>query len=146
METLYTDEYFMRLALVEAQKAFDAGEVPVGAIVVSNNKILAKAHNLTETLCDATAHAEMQSITAASGFIGAKYLTDCTLYVTLEPCLMCTGALYWSQIVKVVYGAKDLKRGSSKLGHLYHPKTELVGGVLEAECAALLTHFFKKLR
>lgn len=146
MAEFFTDEYFMRLALNEAKKAFDEDEVPVGAIVVSSNKIIGKGYNLTERLHDVTAHAEMQAITAAANYLGAKYLTDCTLYVTLEPCNMCAGALFWSQIGKVVYGASDEKRGYRKTGNLLHPQTELVSGVLAEECSALLKDFFKKLR
>ena len=146
MSELFSDEYFMQLALKEAQKAYDLGEVPVGAIVVSNNKIIGKGHNLTEQLNDVTAHAEMQAITAAANYLGAKYLVDCTLYVTLEPCVMCGGALYWSQISKVFFGATDDKRGCSKLGNIYHPKTETVGGILEADCAELIKSFFKSKR
>jgi tRNA(adenine34) deaminase len=146
MAALFSDEYFMQLALKEAQKAYDLGEVPVGAIVVSNHKIIGKGHNLTEQLNDVTAHAEMQAITAAANYLGAKYLVDCTLYVTLEPCVMCGGALYWSQISKVVFGATDDKRGCSKLGNIYHPKTEIVGGILETDCAELMKAFFKARR
>ena len=146
MAELFSDVYFMQLAIKEAQKAFDLGEVPVGAIVVSNNKIIGKGHNLTEQLNDVTAHAEMQAITAATNYLGAKYLVDCTLYVTLEPCVMCGGALYWSQISKVVFGATDDKRGCSKLGNVYHPKTEIVGGILETDCADLMKAFFKARR
>lgn len=146
MSELFSDEYFMQLALKEAQKAYDLGEVPVGAIVVSNNKIIGKGHNLTEQLNDVTAHAEMQAITAAANYLGAKYLVDCTLYVTLEPCVMCGGALCWSQISKVVFGATDDKRGCSKLGNIYHPKTEVIGGILETDCAELIKSFFKNKR
>lgn len=146
MAELFSDEYFMRLALTEAQKAFDEGEVPVGAIVVHNHQIIGKGHNLTERLNDVTAHAEMQAITAASNFIGAKYLWDCTLYVTLEPCIMCGGALYWSQIGKVVYGAADEKRGYKQAGNHLHPKTDVLGGVMQAECSDLVKEFFKRLR
>lgn len=146
MNEIFTDEYFMNAALQEAKKAFDAGEIPVGAVVVANNKIIGKGHNLTERLNDVTAHAEMQAITAAANYLGAKYLVDCTLYVTLEPCVMCGGALYWSQISKVVFGAKDDKRGSSNYGHIYHPKTEIVSGVKENECAELMKAFFKNKR
>lgn len=146
MIALFSDEYFMQLAINEAQKAFDLGEVPIGAIVVSNNKIIGKGHNLTEQLNDVTAHAEMQAITAAANYLGAKYLVDCTLYVTVEPCVMCGGALYWSQISKVVYGATDDKRGCSKLGNIYHPKTEVFPGVLRTECSGLMTTFFKSKR
>ncbi|MFL9844604.1 nucleoside deaminase [Flavobacterium rhizosphaerae] len=146
MEAVFTDEYFMRRALAEAQDAFDKGEIPVGAIVVVNNRIIAKSHNLTELLTDVTAHAEMQAITAAANFLGGKYLTDCTLYVTLEPCQMCAGALYWSQIPKVVYGAADTHRGYRVMGGRLHPKTQVVSGVLERECGALVKQFFKQRR
>jgi tRNA(adenine34) deaminase len=146
MDEFFSDDYFMQLALKQARKAYDLGEVPVGAIVVSNNKIIGKGHNLTEQLNDVTAHAEMQAITAAANYLGAKYLVDCTLYVTLEPCVMCGGALYWSQISRVVFGATDDKRGCSKLGNIYHPKTETVGGILEADCAELMKSFFKNKR
>ena len=141
MENLFTDEYFMRIALNEATTAFERDEIPVGAIIVSNNKIIAKAHNLTETLTDVTAHAEMQAITSAANYLGGKYLQNCTLYVTLEPCVMCGGALYWSQISKVVYGASDERRGfKAKIGEL-HPKTEIVSGVLEDECGLIMKEF-----
>jgi tRNA(adenine34) deaminase len=146
MENIFTDEYFMKKALQEAQIAFDKDEIPVGAIVVVNNRIIAKTHNLTELLNDVTAHAEMQAITASANFIGGKYLTNCTLYVTLEPCQMCAGALYWSQISKIVYGAKDLQRGFSKMETQLHPKTVVVSGVLENECSSLMKEFFKKKR
>lgn len=140
---LYSDEYFMNEALKEARKAYDADEVPVGVVIVAENKIIARAHNLTELLNDVTAHAEMQAITSAANFIGGKYLNDCILYVTLEPCLMCAGALYWSHITKVVYGANDDKKGFSKLNQpILHPKTILVKGVLEDECSTLLKDFF----
>ena len=144
---MYTDEYFMREAIKEAQIAFEKDEVPIGAVIVVGNRIIARAHNLTETLTDVTAHAEMQAITAAASFLGGKYLKECTLYVTLEPCPMCAGALYWSQITRIVYGAKDAKKGF-KLYHsqLLHPSTVLANGILETECAALLTDFFKKKR
>jgi tRNA(adenine34) deaminase len=146
MDEFFSDDYFMQLALKEAQKAYDLGEVPVGAIVVCNNKIIGKGHNLTEQLNDVTAHAEMQAITAAANYLGAKYLVDCTLYVTLEPCVMCGGALYWSQISKVFFGATDDKRGCCKLGDIYHPKTQVVGGILETDCAELIKSFFKNKR
>ena len=142
MIELFSDEYFMQKALVEARMAFDKGEIPVGAIVVINNRIIAKGHNLTEILHDVTAHAEMQIITAAANFLGAKYLKDCILYVTLEPCQMCAGALYWSQISKIVFGANDPQRGFRKMGTALHPKTIVVGHVLEAECSELLHDFF----
>lgn len=142
-----TDEQYMRKALDEARAAFDQGEVPVGCVVVCNNQIIARSHNLTETLTDVTAHAEIQAITAASNQLGGKYLTDCTLYVSLEPCNMCAGALYWSQIGRVVYGAKDEKRGYSKNAeNLLHPKTKVTNGILESECAQLLRLFFKSKR
>ncbi len=147
MAEIYTHAWFMQMALKEAQKAFDEDEVPVGCVVVCENKIIGKGYNLTEKLHDVTAHAEMQAITAASNYLGAKYLDECTLYVTLEPCVMCAGALYWSQIGKVVYGASDEKRGFMKEGkHLLHPKTEIITDVLEDECSVLLKSFFKKLR
>ena len=141
------DERFMRMALNEARLAADADEVPIGAVIVSHGQVIARAHNLTETLTDVTAHAEMQAITAAAEYLGGKYLTDCTLYVTVEPCPMCAGALGWSQISRVVYGAADDKRGF----HIYapntlHPKTELQTGVLEEECKALMQDFFRKKR
>ena len=142
-----TDEFFMREALKEASKASEKDEVPVGAAIVANDRIIARAHNLTETLNDVTAHAEMQAITAAASYIGGKYLKDCTLYVTLEPCLMCAGALYWTQITRIVYGATDIKRGFSlNPSPPLHPTTSITSGVLEKECAALLTDFFKKKR
>ena len=144
---LYSDEYFMREALKEAQKAFDDGEVPVGAVVVSKNKIIARAHNQTERLTDATAHAEMLAITSATNFLGAKYLTECTLYVTLEPCVMCAGAMNWSQVSKVVYGADDLLRGFSLIGQpLLHPKTKIVKGIKADACKELLNRFFEGIR
>lgn len=144
---MFTDEYFMREALKEAYKALEKDEVPVGTIIVAGNRIIARAHNLTETLNDVTAHAEMQAITSASSYLGGKYLKDCTLYVTLEPCLMCAGALYWAQITRIVYGAPDTKRGFSlNPTSPLHPATSCISGVLETECAALLTDFFKKKR
>lgn len=133
----------MRLAYQQAQTAFDRGEIPVGCIVVANNHIIAKAHNLTETLNDVTAHAEMQSITAAADFLGGKYLQNCTMYITLEPCVMCAGALAWSQISKVVIGARDTHRGFSSRQLSLHPKTEIVWGVLEAECSEIVKEFFR---
>ena len=140
---LYSDIYFMNEALKQARKAYDADEVPVGVVIVAENKIIARAHNLTELLNDVTAHAEMQAITSAANFIGGKYLNECVLYVTLEPCLMCAGALYWSHIAKVVYGASDDKKGFSKLNQpVLHPKTVIVKGVLEEECSKLLKEFF----
>jgi tRNA(adenine34) deaminase len=145
--TIFSDEHFMREALKEAKKAFDADEVPVGVIIVCNNHIVARGHNLTERLNDVTAHAEMQAITAAANHLGGKYLTECTMYVTLEPCVMCAGALNWSQISKIVYGASDPKRGFLKTGrNLLHPKTEIAGGLFEAESVELLQSFFRKKR
>jgi len=144
---LFSDEFFMREALKEAQKAFEKGEVPVGAVVVCNNSIIARAHNLTETLNDVTAHAEMQAFTSASDFMGAKYLPDCILYVTIEPCVMCAGASYWTQITKLVYGAGDPKKGFSVLGkNILHPSTEVISGILENECGDLMRTFFKSKR
>lgn len=146
MADLFSDEYFMRIALNEAMNAYERDEIPVGAVIVSNNKIIAKAHNLTETLIDVTAHAEMQAITSAANYLGGKYLQNCTLYVTLEPCVMCGGALYWSQISKVVYGASDPKRGfKAKIGKL-HPKTEVISGVMEEECGEIMKAFFQRKR
>lgn len=137
----------MKKAFAEAVTAFEKGEIPVGAVVVANGKIIARAHNLTETLNDVTAHAEMQAITAAANFLGGKYLNDCTLYVTLEPCVMCAGALGWSQIGKIVYGATDEKRGFQRFApKSLHPKTEITGGVFETECAELMQEFFKQRR
>jgi tRNA(adenine34) deaminase len=146
MENIFTHEYFMKKAFQEAQAAFDKGEIPVGAVVVIDNRVIAKTHNLTEMLHDVTAHAEMQAITSAANFIGGKYLTGCTLYVTLEPCQMCAGALYWSQVSKVVFGAADTHRGYRIMGTQLHPKTEVVSGVMEDECSALVKEFFKKRR
>lgn len=144
---LYTDEYFMREALKEANKAFDLGEIPVGAVVVCQNKILARSHNQTEQLTDATAHAEMIAMTAASNHLGSKYLNECTLYVTLEPCVMCAGALHWTKMQKLVYGASDIQRGYSLISTpLLHPRTEVVKGVKKEECSELVMQFFKKLR
>ena len=141
------DIYFMRQALLEAQKAAQRDEVPVGAVVVCQGRIIARGHNLTETLTDVTAHAEMQAITAAAGFLGGKYLVDCTLYVSVEPCVMCAGALGWSQISRIVYGAADEKRGFARFAPLaLHPKTEVVWGVLEEDCSALMKDFFKRKR
>tara|TARA_R110002072_G_scaffold226960_1_gene383839 strand:+ start:20381 stop:20851 length:471 start_codon:yes stop_codon:yes gene_type:complete len=142
----FTDEYFMKQALEEAKKAFEAGEVPVGAVVVSKDQIIARSHNLTERLNDVTAHAETQAITSAAEFLGGKYLKECTLYVTLEPCTMCAGALYWSQIDRVVFGASDDKRGASQHSGIYHPKTEVVHGILENECSELMKLFFEERR
>lgn len=144
---LYSDEYFMKEALKEAQKAFDKNEVPIGAVIVNNKKIISRAHNLTETLNDVTAHAEMQAFTAAANYLGGKYLNDCILYVTLEPCIMCAGASYWSQISKIVYGASDPKKGySTYKTKVLHPKTVIQSGVMEPECSDLLSVFFKLKR
>lgn len=142
-----TDELYMRQALNEAQEAYAQGEIPVGAVVVWNNRIIARAHNLTETLHDVTAHAEMQAITAAANIMGGKYLKDCTLYVTLEPCIMCAGALGWSQISRIVYGATDPKRGYSTFSpNALHPKTEVVSGILADEALKLMQSFFAERR
>lgn len=138
----FDDTYFMRKAIQEAEMAFEKGEIPVGVVIVIDNKIIARGHNLTETLTDVTAHAEMQAITAAANFLGGKYLKGCTLYVTLEPCQMCAGALYWSQISRIVYGARDLERGCINLKTKLHPKTKIEGGILEEESSALLKRFF----
>lgn len=147
MNTENQDEQFMRKALVEAQAAFDEGEIPVGAIVVCRGRIISRAHNLTETLTDVTAHAEMQAITAAANSLGGKYLTDCTLYVTVEPCPMCAGAIGWAQIPRIVYGAPDEKRGYRRFApDVLHPKATAIGGVLEEECRTLMQEFFKKRR
>src|SRR6478609_9984919 len=142
----FTDEYFMKKALQEAEMAFDKGEIPVGAIIVVNNTVIARSHNLTELLNDVTAHAEMQAITAAANYLGGKYLKDCTLYVTLEPCQMCAGALYWSQITKIVYGASDEQRGFIKMGTQLHPKTVVVSGVMANEASELMKRFFAERR
>ncbi len=146
MVDIYTDEYFMRKAFQEAEIAYEKDEIPVGAIIVVNNRIIAKSHNLTEMLHDVTAHAEMQSITSAANFLGGKYLKDCTLYVTLEPCQMCAGALYWSQISKIVFGARDEQRGFMVMGTKLHPKTTVVHGILANESAALMQRFFAEKR
>lgn len=142
----YDDSYFMKKALQEAEAAFEKGEVPIGAIIVVQDRIIARAHNLTEQLNDVTAHAEMQAITSAANFLGGKYLKDCTLYVTLEPCQMCAGALYWSQISKVIYAAEDPQRGCGALGTNLHPKTKIVGGILASEASDLLKRFFIQKR
>ena len=136
----------MRMALQEAEKALEKDEVPIGCIIVSNDRVIARSHNLTETLTDVTAHAEMQAITSAANFLGGKYLQNCTLYVTLEPCVMCSGALAWSQISKVVIGARDEHRGFINKGLSLHPKTEVVTGVLEKECSEIVKDFFKNKR
>jgi cytidine/deoxycytidylate deaminase family protein len=143
---ILSDTYFMQKALQEAQIAFEQGEVPVGAVITIGERIIAKAHNLTEKLTDVTAHAEMQAITAASEYLGGKYLMDCTLYVTLEPCVMCAGALYWSQIGRLVYGATDSKRGYHLFGNLLHPKTQVVQEVLEEPCSQIVKDFFLQRR
>jgi tRNA(adenine34) deaminase len=143
----YNDEYFMRQALFEANKAEEKNEVPVGAIIVCNNQIIARAHNLTEQLTDVTAHAEIQAITAGAQYLGAKYLKSCTMYVTLEPCKMCAGALYWSQIDKVVFGTRDEQRGAGLVNpSLYHPSTLVVNGILKEECQMILKKFFRNKR
>ena len=143
MENIFTDDFFMKKALQEAEVAFEKGEIPVGAIIVIDNKVIARGHNLTEMLVDVTAHAEMQAITAAASYLGAKYLNDCTLYVTVEPCVMCAGALYWSKVAKVVYGASEDKYGYTKKVPLaLHPKTEVVAGVMADECAQIMKDFF----
>ena len=143
----FDDTYFMKQALIQAKKAYDKDEVPVGAIIVCDNQIIARAYNYTEALNDVTAHAEMQAFTAAADYLGGKHLNECTLYVTLEPCIMCGGAAYWTQLKKVVYGAKDEKRGFSTLAqNILHPKTEIEGGLLEEECVKLLSDFFKSKR
>jgi tRNA(adenine34) deaminase len=147
MQTLLDNDFFMKQALLEAQAAFDKGEVPVGAVVVCNNRIIARAHNLTETLTDVTAHAEMQAITAAANVLGGKYLVDCTLYVTLEPCPMCAGALGWAQVSHLVYGASDEKRGYRKFApQTLHPQTKVTAGIMEEEAAALMKNFFRTKR
>jgi tRNA(adenine34) deaminase len=142
----YDDNYFMKRAFEEAQKAFDKKEVPVGAVIVMKNKIIARAHNLTETLNDVTAHAEMQAFTAAADFLGGKYLRECTMYVTLEPCQMCAGASYWTQLAKIVFGASDKQRGFRTFKTTLHPKTEIVHGIMEEECSDLLKRFFIEKR
>jgi len=145
--SVFTDEYFMKEALKEAQKAFDADEVPVGAVIVCKDQIIARAHNLSERLTDATAHAEMQAFTAASNYIGAKFLEECTLYVTIEPCAMCAGASYWTRIGKIVFGAPDPKKGFSTIDpDILHPKTKLKSGLMEKECSGLMTSYFKMKR
>ena len=143
----YDDEYFMRIALEEARYAFDEGEVPVGGVIVCGDKVIARGHNLVMRLNDPTAHVEMQLITCATDYIGSRYLSDCTLYVTLEPCVMCAGALFWSQIGRVVFGADDPKRGAARINQrIYHPKTVVDGGVMRDECAEVLKSFFNEKR
>lgn len=146
MELVLDDKYFMKIALNQAKEAFDAGEIPVGAVIVADQQIIAKSHNLTEMLQDVTAHAEMQAITSAANFLGAKYLQGCTLYVTLEPCAMCAGALYWSQIQRIVFGASDPQRGFRAVHGLMHPKTTITEGVLADEASLLMKDFFKSRR
>jgi len=146
MLQVFDDNYFMKRALQEAESAYEKDEVPIGAVIVIKNQIIGRSHNLTETLNDVTAHAEMQAITAAANYLGGKYLKDCTLYVTIEPCQMCAGALFWSQISKIVYGARDEQRGCIALKTKLHPKTIMVGGVMEAEASALLKRFFIEKR
>jgi tRNA(adenine34) deaminase len=144
---MYSDEHYMKQALMEAQKAFERDEVPVGTVIVCNDRIIARGHNLTETLNDVTAHAEMQAITAAAGFLGGKYLTDCTIYVTVEPCVMCAGALGWSQVSRIVFGARDEKRGFLRFAPLsIHPKTVVTEGVMADECSNLMKSFFLRKR
>ncbi|MDE6139674.1 MAG: nucleoside deaminase [Alistipes sp.] len=147
MDQRQRDEKFMRMALNEAQKAFDMQEVPIGAVIVAGERIVGRGHNMVETLCDATAHAEMQALTAAMSTLGGKYLKDCTIYVTVEPCIMCAGALAWSQIGRVVYGAADAKRGYSTYSErVLHPRTQLSTGILAEECESLMNSFFTALR
>jgi tRNA(adenine34) deaminase len=147
MISTFTDEYFMKQAYLEAQKAYDEGEVPVGAVVVSNNRIIARAHNQTERLNDVTAHAEIVALTAAADYLGSKYLDECTLYVTLEPCVMCAGALAWAQLQRLVYAAGDDKRGFMRFGkEVLHPKTKLELGIMQDECGELMRRFFKEKR
>jgi tRNA(adenine34) deaminase len=147
MMDLYTDEYFMREALKEAQKAFEIGEIPVGAVVVCRNRIIARAHNQTEKLTDATAHAEMLAVTSAANHLGSKYLNECALFVTLEPCVMCAGALHWVQLQKLVFGASDIQRGYTLVETpLLHPKTTVVKGIKAEESKVLIDDFFRKLR
>ncbi len=146
MENPFNDEYFMKKALYEAEIAFERNEIPIGAVIVINDKIIARGHNLTETLNDVTAHAEMQAFTAAADFLGGKYLKKCTLYVTLEPCQMCAGASYWTQIDKIVFGAFDPQRGFQHFKTTLHPKTKVVGGILEKECSELINKFFIEKR
>jgi tRNA(adenine34) deaminase len=143
----YNDDYFMKQAFQEAVKAFELDEIPVGAVIVANNKVIARTHNFTEKLNDVTAHAEIQAITAAAEALGGKYLKGCTLYVTLEPCVMCGGALYWSQIDKIVFAARDEKRGAGKIiPSIYHPKTLVTNGIMEKECSELMKLFFERKR
>lgn len=146
-EQLKKDEFYMQRALDEARLAYQKGEIPIGAVVVCKDRIIARSHNLTETLCDVTAHAEMQAITSAANLLGGKYLTDCTLYVTVEPCTMCAGAIGWAQIPRIVFGAPDEKRGYQQYApHALHPKATIIGGILEDECRQLMQDFFKSKR
>jgi tRNA(adenine34) deaminase len=146
MDEIFTDDYFMRKALVEAEAAYEKGEIPIGAVIVVNNQVIARSHNLTEMLHDVTAHAEMQSITAAANFLGGKYLRGCTLYVTVEPCQMCAGALYWSQVSRLVFGARDAERGYLNMGTKLHPKTQVTQGVMTDACGELMLRFFRERR
>jgi tRNA(adenine34) deaminase len=147
MLSVFSDEHYMKEAFKEAQKAFEKDEVPVGAVIVCKNTIIARAHNLTEQLNDTTAHAEMQAITAAANYLGAKYLNECTIYITLEPCIMCAGALNWAQIGKIVFAAKDEKKGYKTINqNILHPKTEVSSGILEKECSEIIKEFFKTKR
>ncbi len=146
MDNIFDDAYFMKKAIQEAEAAYEKGEIPVGAVIVIDDRVIARAHNLTETLNDVTAHAEMQAITAAANFLGGKYLQNCTLYVTLEPCQMCAGALFWSQISKIIYAAKDEQRGCGVMKTKLHPKTKISGGVMEEEASKLLKQFFIEKR
>lgn len=147
MDVTTQDIHYMKMALVEAQKAYDEGEVPVGCVAVCKGRLIARGHNLTETLVDVTAHAEMQTVTAAANYLGGKYLSECTFYVTVEPCVMCAGALGWAQLQRLVYGASDEKRGFRRFApQALHPKTEVVGGVLADECASLMKRFFGQRR
>ena len=146
MENPFNDTYFMKRALQEAEMAFEKGEVPIGAVIVCKDQIIARAHNLTETLNDVTAHAEMQAFTSAADFLGGKYLKECTLYVTIEPCQMCAGASYWTQVDKIVFGARDDQRGYMNMKTTLHPKTKVVSGIMEEECGKLLTRFFIEKR
>jgi tRNA(adenine34) deaminase len=144
---IFTDEYFMKRALVEAERAFELGEVPIGAVIVAENQIIARAHNLSEQLNDFTAHAEMQAYTSASNYLGSKYLNDCTLFVTLEPCVMCAGAAFWTRVGRIVFAAYDEKRGFTQFENsIIHPKTKVLGGVMEKESRQLLGDFFKSKR
>ena len=144
---LFSHEYFMKAAINEALKAYDTGEIPVGAVIVWKNQIIGRGHNLTETLNDPTAHAELQAITAATNSIGGKYLTDCTMYVTLEPCIMCAGACYWAQLGAVIYAASDEKRGYSTVSsNILHPKTKVIKGIMKEDGEKILGEFFKKIR